>query len=296
MGYEHMIQKILQFIDDNIKDYLDADVLASIAGFSTYHFCRMFTWHVGHSVMGYIRLRRLAFAAVELSSERKVIDIAMDYGFETHSGFSKAFKRHYGTSPEKYRIHASIEKPPLPNLLHMNDKYQTGGIVMEPKFVTLETIKLVGYALKTRNISGENSKEIPEFWGEYLESGNAKRLYETGTVKNSNEYGACFPENPESGEFTYVIGMELKDGLEPPKDFHVCEIPPATYAVFSSPPGSGADFSKNIQGTWQYIMNEWFPASGYEYAANCVDFEFYDDERMMKKEFVCDIYLPVVKK
>jgi len=58
---------------------------------------------------------------------------------------------------------------------------------------------------------------------------------------------------------------------------------------------SGAAFVKNIQGTWVFIMEEWFPTSGYEYAPNGVDFEYYREE-MTEKGNVCDIYIPVVKK
>jgi AraC family transcriptional regulator len=90
--------------------------------------------------------------------------------------------------------------------------------------------------------------------------------------------------------------VEAKEGAEIPKAFDTREIPPSTYAVFSTPPCDRAEFSKNIQGTWQYIMNDWFPSSGYEYAAGCVDFEYYDEKRMGEKDNVCDIYIPVTKR
>ena len=71
---------------------------------------------------------------------------------------------------------------------------------------------------------------------------------------------------------------------------------PATYAVFSTPPCSRAEFVKNIQGTWNYIMNDWFQASGYEYAPGCVDFELYGEKCMGETGLVCEIYIPVAKK
>lgn len=295
MSYVDIIQKVMRFVDDHLSDELNAEVLARVAGFSPYHFCRVFQWHVGYSVMGYVRLRRLAFAVSELSSGRKLIDIALDYGFETHSGFSRAFKRHYGITPERYRLHAQTGKPPLPDLLRMND-YFIGGIVMEPKFVTLPAIRLAGYALETRNVDGENNHAIPAFWTACIADGRMERLHKADFVKNHAEYGACFPENPENNEFSYVIGVEVKDGAQVPSAFHTCELPPATYVVFSTPPCHQAEFSKNIQGTWQYIMNDWFPSSGYEYAPGCVDFEHYAENTMGENDNVCDIYIPVVKR
>lgn len=295
MSYVDIFQRVLRYIDENISNELNADMLADVAGFSTYHFCRMFQWHVGYSVMEYVRLRRLSFAASELSSGRKLIDIALDYGFETHSGFSKAFKRYYGVPPVIYRIHVKTDKPPLPNIVHMNN-YLVGGIIMTPKFVTFSTIKLAGYALRTKNPEDENSKDIPNFWTEYLTDGRMEKLHQSGFVKKHAEYGACFPEDPQNGEFTYVIGVEIKDDIDIPKEFHVCELPPANYAVFATPPCDRAVFSQNIQGTWQYIMNDWFPSAGYEYASGCVDFELYGEKSMGDKDLICEIYIPVVSK
>lgn len=57
-----------------------------------------------------------------------------------------------------------------------------------------------------------------------------------------------------------------------------------------------AIFAPTIQGVWQYIFNEWFTTSGYEYAPDGVDFELYDDRCMSGTGKICDIYIPVVKK
>jgi len=294
MNYLDIIQKVLCYVDENLTDELNADKLANEAGFSTYHFCRVFQWYTSYSVMEYVRLRRLAFAASELSSGRKLIDIAMEYGFETHSGFSKAFKRQYGVPPEVYRIRSYSNKPPLPDILRMNN-YLVGGIVMEPKFVTLSTVRIAGYSLNTKNSGGEASREIPAFWLAYLTDGRAERLRQSDFIKNCSEYGACFPENPGNGEFIYVIGCEVREGATVPDGFYTCELPPATYAVFSTPPSKAEEFSKSIQGTWSYIMNDWFPSSGYEYAAGCVDFEFYDSKHIGEQDNICDIYIPISK-
>ena len=295
MDYDQILQRVLEHIDAHLQDDLNADALANLAGFSTYHFCRVFAWRVGYSVMDYVRSRRLAYAAAELSSGQKVIDIAMAYGFETHSGFSKAFRRYFGCSPEVYRLHAHRGAPAPPSLSKM-EKYLIGGIVMEPKFVTKPAIKLAGHKIRTVDTAGENSKTIPAFWSAYMSDGRMEKLHGESFLKNHNEYGACFSMDPDTGEFDYVIGVEIADGATVPAGYHTCELPPATYAVFSTPPADEAHFSQNIQGTWGFIFNEWFPSSGYEYAPDCVDFELYDERCMSETGKVCDICIPVVKK
>ena len=91
MDYIDILQEILRWIDTHIKEKLSVKKLAQKAGFSPYHFCRIFQWNIGYSIMEYVRLRRLVFAASELKSGRLIIDIAVEYGYETHTGFLKAF-------------------------------------------------------------------------------------------------------------------------------------------------------------------------------------------------------------
>ena len=295
MDYDQLIQKVLEHIDAHLQDDLSAEVLAKVAGFSVYHFYHVFAFRVGYPVMEYVRNRRLAFAAAELSSGKKVIDIALMYGFETHSGFSKAFRRRFGCSPEVYRLHTHRGAPAPPSLSKM-EKYLIGGIVMEPRFVSKPAIKLAGHMIKTTDTAGENSKTIPAFWGAYLSDGRMEKLHKEPFLKAHAEYGACFPVDQDTGEFEYVIGVEVIEGAAVPAGYHVCELPAATYAVFSTPPSDDEHFTQNIQGTWVYIFNEWFPSSGYEYAPGCVDFELYDERCMSDTGKVVDIFIPVVKK
>ena len=168
---------------------------------------------------------------------------------------------------------------------------------MEPKMIKKAETKIAGFMIKTKNKDGENSVAIPEFWKDYCFNGRQDKLHKESFIKNHVEYGACFPESPETSEFEYVIGLEVKEGASIPAEYHVCTIPEAVFAVFTTPPASGdAEFSPKIQGTWNYIFSEWFPTSGYEYAPNCVDFELYDERCMGETNKVMDIYIPVVKK
>ena len=294
MSYHEAMQGILEYIDENVREEISVEALAARAGFSEYHFHHVFRWCIGYSVMEYVRNRRLAFAAAELSDDQRIIDIAMDYGFETHSGFSKAFKRHFGCPPDIYRRHAFFKVPTRISLAQMKN-YNVGGIVMEPVMKTTPAIKIAGHMIKTKNVDGENSRDIPAFWTAYMSDGRCEKLHSESFVKKHSEYGACFSVDMETGEFEYVIGVEVKDDETIPSEYHTCEIPAATYAVFSTPPSDGETFVDSIQGAWQYIFNDWFPSSGYEYAPGCVDFELYDERCMTETGKVCEIWIPVVK-
>ena len=294
MDYIGILQEILHHIDLHIKEKLSVEKLAKRAGFSPYHFCRVFQWGVGYSIMEYVRKRRLAFAAADLGTGKLIIDIAFEYGYETHTGFTKAFRSHFGSTPEAYRKHAYVDVPKLP-VLERTKQYVDGGIIMEPKMVTWPGFKIAGYAIKTITKDGENLNACPKLWRDYAEGGYQEKLHSEPFAANHVEYGACFPEDPESGQFEYAIGVEVKEGYPIPKEYHVCHIPSALYAVFSTPPSDDAHFTTSIQGTWRYIFSEWFPNSGYEFLENGVDFEVYDERAMADTAKVMDIYVPVVK-
>ena len=168
-------------------------------------------------------------------------------------------------------------------------------MVMEPEMIKKESVNLAGFALTTSSKDGENKKEIPKFWQAYMTGGRMEKLHGESFLKSHAEYGACFPENPETGEFVYVIGVETKNGHDIPGGYHICTIPEALYAVFTTPPASEATFVPAIHGTWDYIFSEWFPGSGYEFDSKGVDFELYDERCMAATDKVIDIYIPVVK-
>lgn len=147
MDYRMCIQKSIDYIEEHLRACITVDELAQIAGFSTYHYYRIFNAYVGVPVVEYIRRRRLAYAATELIRGKRILDIAMDYGFDTYNGFAKAFRKTYGCSPEQYRSHVSGQLPQKVNLLLFQEYNILGGIVVEPKIISKPAAKVAGYEL-----------------------------------------------------------------------------------------------------------------------------------------------------
>jgi sulfite exporter TauE/SafE/predicted transcriptional regulator YdeE/copper chaperone CopZ len=102
----------------------------------------------------------------------------------------------------------------------------------------------------------------------------------------------------ETGKFQYLLGVNAEDYDDPSEKIMISEIPEATYAVFTTPPAAyeNREFSKAIQGTWDYILYEWFPNSGYEIAPEKADFEYYDERCHDPLSSAMDIYIPIVKR
>ncbi len=103
------MQKVTYYIETHLDEELDIVTLAKVAGYSHFHFCRIFKLHVGESAMSYVARLKLERAASELVlRERSMIEVALDAGYQTPTGFLKAFKIRFGTTPTAYKESVSL--------------------------------------------------------------------------------------------------------------------------------------------------------------------------------------------
>ena len=96
-------EKIIQYIDEHINEEITVSDIAKFAGYSRQHLYTFFQANSDVPVMEYVRRRKLTAAAGELYSDKKMYDIALDYGYETPAGFYKAFQSIFGCSPSDYK-------------------------------------------------------------------------------------------------------------------------------------------------------------------------------------------------
>jgi len=115
--YKDCIQKTLDKIEASLKDEIDAKTLAQEAGYSLFHFYRIFQDSVGFPVMQYILRRKLLNAIYEIGTGRRKSDVAYEYGFDTYSGFYRSFVRETGFTPSEYLRKFKAKKPYRINLL-----------------------------------------------------------------------------------------------------------------------------------------------------------------------------------
>ena len=115
--YLTMIQKSIDYIEDNLKSEITAKELSNMAGFSLFHYYRLFQSSVGMPVMQYISRRKLLNALYDMHCGEKMITVALLYGFETQAGFYKAFVREFGYTPTEFLNISRKKKPYRINLL-----------------------------------------------------------------------------------------------------------------------------------------------------------------------------------
>lgn len=116
MDYRKSIQDSLDYIEDNLKTSITATELSEQAGYSLFHYYRLFQSVVGMSVMQYILRRRLIHAIYEIRCGCKRIDVILEYGFDTYAGFYKAFRREFDCTPSAYIKKGRAKRPYKLNL------------------------------------------------------------------------------------------------------------------------------------------------------------------------------------
>ena len=105
MDYTEIIKNAKEFIESHLSEELSADIISAAAGYSVFHFCRIFKESEGKCLMTYVRDKRLEAAFEEIAKGKSTAEVAEECGFDTASGFARAFKRKYGERPTN-KIHA----------------------------------------------------------------------------------------------------------------------------------------------------------------------------------------------
>lgn len=104
LKYQQIIQKAIDYIEENLHHPLSIDLVASVCGFSKFHFLRVFQNEVGMTIGDYIRIRRLTNSArMLIDTNESIINIAFYFGFGAPEAFTRAFKKLYHMPPGEYR-------------------------------------------------------------------------------------------------------------------------------------------------------------------------------------------------
>lgn len=102
--YQKSINKVIEYIEQNLEKNLDLNVLAKISGFSQYHFHRIFFDLTGETLNNYIRRIRIEKSSLKLLKvDESITMIALEVGYKTPSSYNKSFKQYYGITPKEYR-------------------------------------------------------------------------------------------------------------------------------------------------------------------------------------------------
>lgn len=223
---------------------------------------RAFAAATGLPVMRYVRARRLSEAARALANGAPdILGLALDADYGSHEAFTRAFRDHFGVTPEAVRSSKRLDNLPIQEPIVMDSTALDN--LQAPRFETSKPLLVAGLS---ERYTCESGAAIPGQWQRFHQSeGNIPGR--VGKVA----YGVCC-NGDDAGNFDYIAGVEVSDFSDLPRDFSRVRIPEQKYAVFTH-----SEHISTIRRTVNTIWNHWLPSSGMK-AADAPNFERYDEK------------------
>ena len=285
------MNKIIAIIEENLTGDIDYRRLSRVVGCSVFEFSKIFSFMAGVPVSEYVRRRRLSQAAFDLQSGgKKVIDIALKYGYESPTAFARAFRELHGIPPSSAKLPGAVLKtyPPISFLLTIR-----GVSAMEFRMQQTEEFEIVGMVDKG---SSENQDYLDSepvvgpIWQRFMDEYDP-RLYNGGG--DGNLYHAPLWQ---VAAYSFQLDGETAIGAEYtglcPAGMELYTVPAAQWAVFSFPGPTGYP---NVPEAYTRILTEWFPQSGYRRDPDVPNLEVYPAGDIHAPEYRWEIWMPVKK-
>ncbi len=234
------VRRMQAYIEAHLFEPVTLYQLANEAGYSPYHSARLFQAHTGKAPFQYLRARRLSRAALYLRDhEARVIDVALDFVFDSHEGFTRAFTRAFGVPPKQY----SLQTPPIPLFLpYPASEYP---LMKEKGVKRMEenkdrTIFVQVIERPQRKALIRRGKEAEEYFA-YCEEVGCDVWAILVSVKEAlyEPVGMWMPPAMiKPGTSRYVQGVEVPVDYANavPEGFELIDLPPCKLMVFQGPP------------------------------------------------------------
>lgn len=278
------MNKVITYIENNLKNPIDNKQLASISMSSVFHFSRVFSYMVGMPVSQYIKTRRMNAAAYDLqASQSKIIDVALTYGYESPTAFNRAFKSVFGLVPSKARRRGVELNGFAPIKMVETDVKDR----LDFNIMTLDSFKVIGIKKHFEINTEGNFKDVPKFW---RQTGLRGQIPKIASLNNISPIGVLGLSTCMDGlEFDYYIAS-ASSHITPDK-FCDYQVEGRTWAIFNCI----GPLPDSIQHLQKRIVLEWLPNSGYEYD-DAPDIELYTKGNQKSKSYKCQVWIPIKKK
>lgn len=283
------LESAVLYIEANLGGDLKVEAVARHAGYSPYHLTRMFAAMFGEPIGNYIKKRRLTNAAKQLLyTDMRVLDIALENGFDAAESFARAFKAVFLVTPTQYRknrldlLIGNKRELDAPRMRHLAEN-----LTVQPKAVEVEPVKVVGMRCETTL----HDNVVPQLWQRFM-----PRVPEIhNAVLSGRGFGICETENTiftmnGDAKFTEMAALEVTAFGKLPQGMVAKEMPGGKYMRFTHR-GTLATLGM----TFDYIWGTWLMVSGYE-LDHREDYEVYDQQRFLgydHPDSELDIYIPV---
>jgi AraC family transcriptional regulator len=279
----------LRYIENHLTEEIDYKEAARLACCSEYHFTRMFSFLSGITLSEYIRRRRMTRAAFELlNTDKRMIDIALHYGYSSPDSFSRAFQSLHGVTPSEARQQGQLLKSYPPMTFQLTVR---GGMEMNYRIIEKEGFSIIGLKKRVPIVFHGVNPEIAAMW-QSLDQETIHLLKSMSNVEPMGMLSAStnFSEGrmEGKGELDHYIGVASTETC--PSHLSRLEVQPSTWAVFEAV----GPFPDTLQNVWGRIYAEWFPSSQYEQTEG-PELLWNEHKDISSPTFRSQIWIPVRK-
>ena len=279
MEWNDKLQIIIDMIENHLQreeEPIDTDEIASIAGCSFDFFQKVFSYMNGISFSEYIRARKLTLAGYDLKgSNRKVVDISYQYGYDSPTSFTKAFQLFHGITPSEARDNTYQ--------LHIQPKLQ---IAHKERYVwrieQKTSFRLIGKQRKISESYEDRLREIPKFWDDCKQDGSFVDFISLDSLEPHGLFG--FTQFHD--EISYAIMVNSDKTL--PLAYTECIIPSSTWAIFDCK----GPVPHAIQNAWHFLQEEWLANYPFEHA-DIPALEWYSNGNTYDEDYASQIWIPI---
>jgi AraC-like DNA-binding protein len=265
------------YIETMLREPITLRVLADAAGYSPWHAARLFKEATGVTPFDYIRSRRLTNAALRLrDGDERVLDVALDFVFDSHEGFTRAFSKEFGIPPKRYAqktppIRLFMPTPAIDNWRYCN-KSEPGFHEEENNMSESPTKAIFVQVIErpARKLLLLRGKQAEDYF-EYCEEVTCDVWGVLSSVKEAlyEPVGLWLPNGlikPETSR--YVQGVEVPADYTNavPEGYDLIDLPPCTMMVFQGEPFNDDDFEEAISDIWEHVKKFDPKLYGYDWA------------------------------
>lgn len=302
MNSSKTFDDVIQYLEKCIfnGNEIDYNEISKLALSPAALFQRIFIFIAGISIADYVRKRKLTLAGYDLNhSDISVLNVAIKYGFQSHSAFSRAFKEHHGITPSEAKLEAAKLNNYLPiNYLEMRF---IGGkrIMAEMKKIVYKETKerlMVGAYRETSFEDGGNA------WQNFFKSDTIAKLDTLSDVKccddiDPNDGIGMMYNFKDMNNFEFIIGDFVQVGSEIPDSLFAKHVPGGLTAHIQIEGSNIAEIldsaylliTEAIEKTGKYIDHDNF------YWCEVYTHERYSEPLNRGEKVIIDYILPIKK-
>jgi len=290
LNVKDTIETCIHYIENHLHDKISLDELSQHTGMSKFHLHRMFKSLTGESLMDYIQSRKLTSSIDELvNTNERIIDVALDYGFEYEQSYIRAFKKKLGHTPLKVRndqVSLIIkEKININDFMTINNS-----VTYKPFFVFKQKFDLVG---NKHLILSKTGDKIANAYGRDFFYNHRQKI--NASVNPQVYFGYTDWSKNNDGYIYYIPSLEVSNIIDVPEDMVSISIPAHKYVVFRFVGFFRPDEIKGKQ-VGRLLVNmysKWIFHSGFKFA-DTFRFEYIDTS--LSKDNYCelDLYQPIM--